>query len=329
MREFELRIVSQSELEDKVTNWFQFVPAWTGWESIIDFLSEDPRIRPLASVISMEKQMIRGTEMGKTVHFARKRDVSIREKWEITDDNSQSVTVANKVTMDQVVAPRTALFRSLRTHSGVRTIRIDGKSDYLVVERFKGDDVLWEEWPKFNPSSRREEFWARKCSLCIVRRLNLVVPGVSLMAFTSDEPLIPSKMLWCIKGVNSADRRILSVWFNSTPFFLAMLEERTETEGSFSGWDKYVWGRVLTLDPSDLSSKERERILKTYERVSDIQFPSLLDQFSNRFEGRKIIDDAVFRVLELDEYLEEEAINGLYGKVYEQLKRLRDVSRGE
>lgn len=325
MSDLEVVIVSSEDLKANVQNWFKFVPMSTDWRILIELLSDDPRIKPLASIIDVDKQMIRGTEMGKVVHFARQRDSRVREKWEITDEDRRHVWAVHKITKDEVKAPKKALHASLRTHSGVRTIGIDRTHDYVVMKRFDGDDVLWEDSPSFDPTSRETEFRRRKCHLGLVRRPDLASPGVSLLAFSASRPFIPSKMLWCVKYDDTPGRAILSLWFNSTPSFLAMLEERAETRGSFSGWGKYIWKTVLTLDPQALPKDHRELLLNTYEQIRDVPFPSLLDQFQTSFNGRMIIDKAVFQVLGFKEYLEDENLKLLYQSVHDELRRLKKI----
>ena len=325
MPDYELSVVSRSELEKNLQNWFSFVPAVSLSDEIIDQLQDDPRIKPLNEVIDVKKQMIRGTEMGEIVHFARERDSNIREKWIVSDENDRYVSAEHTNKRDIVKAPRSALISSIRTHSGIRTISIDSHQDYLVTRRFTGDESLWEEWPKSNPASRSREFQRRKCNLAVVRRPDLASPGMSLFAFYSDEEFIPSKMLWCIKYPDEIGRKVLSIWFNSTISFLTMLLERAETRGSFSGWDKEHWEMVFVLDPHSLSGEEKNTLVEAFESVKDIVFPSLINQFKDHFPGRRIIDNAVLEVLKLRTHSSEKELDVLYDAIFNELSRLKKI----
>ena len=328
MDQIERRIVQRSDLETSVDNWFKWIPATKGMDAITDQLLDADGIKPFGTVINLDERMIRGTEMGKIVHLARPRDINIREKWEITEETERFVRARNKNTRDEIKAPISALYRSLRTHSGVRAIQIDGNHDYLVVKRFQGDEVLWEEWPKFDPANRGDEFRQRICSFALIRRINIAVPGVSLMAFCGNETFIPSKMLWCIKGLDKTSRQLLSMWFNSTLGIIAMFAERAETEGSFSGWDKEIWAKVLALDPGQLGDLEKAGLANAFDEVRIMQFPSLIDQFKMKFKGRMIIDRAIFKAIGMDEHARDDALSDLYDTVYEEIYRLSGITMG-
>ena len=328
MNQVERRIVKRSDLENSVDNWFKWIPATKGMDAIMDLLFDASGVKPFGTVVDFDERVIRGTEMGKTVHLARLRDINIREKWEITGESDRFVKARNKNTRDEIRVPISALYKSIRTHSGIRTIQIDGSHDYLVVKRFQGDDVLWEELPRFDPANRGDEFRQRICSLALVRRINIAVPGVSLMAFCSSETFIPSKMLWCIKGLDKASRQLLSMWFNSTLGIIAMFAERNETEGSFSGWDKETWAKVLTLDLSKLGDLEKAGLINAFEEVKTMQFPSLIDQFKMRFKGRMLIDRAVFKAIGMDEYARDDALSELYDTLFEEIYRLSGITMG-
>jgi len=324
MPRFDLSVVPRKALESNMRNWFRFVPSVPLYDGLVDDLRCNPLVRPLKDVIGTKK-MIRGTEMGKIVHFARQRDSRIREKWMISKEDAQHVTARHSNKTDEISAPKSALVPSIRTHSGVRTICVDPCLDYLVVGRFPGDDILWEEWPRHDPGKRSKEFLRRKCHLTLVRRPDLSSPGVSLLSFCSSSEIIPSKMLWCLKDIDDESSKILSIWFNSTISFLAMLEERAETRGSFSGWDKEHWEEVLMLNPAKLTADQKDRLIELYESVKDVRFPSFIDQFRTRFEPRRIIDMAILDALSMKDYSTKEELNRLYDSIFEELGRLKKI----
>ena len=324
MPKFDLSVVPREALVSNMRNWFSFVPSVSLYDELVDDLRCNPLVRPLRGIIEA-KNLVRGTEMGKIVHFARQRDSRIREKWMIIKEDAKNVTVRHSNKTDEVSAPKSALAPSIRTHSGVRTICVDHCLDYLVVGRFPGDDILWEEWPRHDPGKRSKEFVRRKCHLTLVRRPDLSSPGVSLLSFYSTSEIIPSKMLWCLKNLDDKSSRILSIWFNSTISFLAMLEERAETRGSFSGWDKEHWEQVQMLDPTKMTVDQKDRLIELYESVKDVTFPSFIDQFRTRFEPRRIIDMAILDTLSMEHYSTKAELNRLYDSISEELGRLKKI----
>lgn len=59
----------------------------------------------------------------------------------------------------------------------------------------------------------------------------------------------------------------------------------------------YMMDRLLVPDPKKLIVDGREQILEVFEKVKDMPFPIISEQFKTEFEGRKMIDTVLLKIL--------------------------------
>ena len=105
-------------------------------------------------------------------------------------------------------------------------------------------------------------------------------------------------------------------------FFLQLTEERTQTRGTWWRLDKHRWGRTLIPNLRSLKSSKSDKLLKTFEELRDLEFPSLLDQLKTSFEGRRKLDKVWLSVLGIPEEKHDKLLTGLHQHLYETLNLL-------
>lgn len=93
-------------------------------------------------------------------------------------------------------------------------------------------------------------------------------------------------------------------------------------------WDKVTILGAPVIDPNTLSSEQTLELLKIYEEVKHIQFPSLIEQFKSSFQGRLMIDRGLSKTLGLKEYGEKEILR-LHKTIFEELESLRVMMQGD
>jgi hypothetical protein len=130
--------------------------------------------------------------------------------------------------------------------------------------------------------------------------------------------------MWCIREVEGEQAKILTLWLNSTLSLLQTLILRTETRGAWMKVHDYMLGEILVPDFDKLSRSELKHLMKVFETVKDVKFPSILDQLRSRYPSRKLIDAAWLKVLgyegDIDSLLDE-----LYASLANEIELLKKL----
>jgi hypothetical protein len=177
----------------------------------------------------------------------------------------------------------------------VNKIDISSHTDYVIIDEFPDVKAFLEASPK--KFSYGRGFWSkwreyvkdRAAHLALVRRADLSAPGTCLLAFYSEQQLVPPGLAWSLK-IERENAKFLALWFNSTFHLLQLLIYRKETRGAFLQLDKYVLETLLVPDLRRLTEEKKNRLLQVFEEVRNVEFPSLLEQLDNAHVTRRKID---------------------------------------
>jgi hypothetical protein len=153
------------------------------------------------------------------------------------------------------------------------------------------------------------------------RRFDLTAPGTRVLAVYSDEKVLPVGLHWALI-LDSQISKALCVWFNSTFYCLELLLQHTETRGSYM---LITEEQVKQLHVPDLNEAKTNNLLAAFERVRDVEFPPLFEQFENPLEARKIIDRAVLRTIGYSDKESEKILPELYKAMATELRSWKEL----
>ena len=122
--------------------------------------------------------------------------------------------------------------------------------------------------------------------------------------------------------------KIISVWFNSSINALQLYLKRIETRGAWMRLDKYVINKLLVLDPTSLSKRERKILLTIFENIRSEAFPSFLEQLKKKYSPRVMLDKAILEILGFDEKAAEQLIDKLYPALANEIEQLKTLMAG-
>ncbi|WP_297500470.1 N-6 DNA methylase [Thermococcus sp.] len=211
----------------------------------------------------------------------------------------QAFLVLKKETKDEIIATTPAgvaefkmkrkhFVPALRTPVGLDTIDVSRKYDYMAKEPYENfkEIVSLVGYKK----EVNETFWAsvrraierNKTYAIITRRVNPFSPNQKLVAFFSEDQIVPADQLKII-AENDKDRAKAVVVIMNSIFFLAnFFNSKEETTGRFvdiRGPDLYA----MKLYPS---KEHVKKLVKVFEKYKDTQFPALTKQISDDFGKR-------------------------------------------
>jgi hypothetical protein len=313
----------------KSDNWQQLLPTeqFEGFE-----IPSSSFLSPLSDAGVKIVQGIRFHEnsdrvdVKNTVLSKPRAEVDVKMNWRIEKERRFELEATSTETGVGAVIPRSVLRPTTRSAAGMKTIEIIDPTDYIVVGRFVGDELFWDDPdPDALLKRRLLHLKSREAFLVAAGRnnVNLASKGTHFLAFVSPEQIPPTWSFWSIKTDTLEDARLLALWWNSTFNLVQLMESRAEVGGSWVGWLKDTLLQLTVLKPAALPHQVRRELLQVYETWKASPFPSLLDQLESHFEGRLAIDRAIAKALGASQ--DEIRIAALYDTLAARIKSLGDL----
>lgn len=321
-------------------NWFRFIS-----------LSDPKLIARSDDVLSSEKLM-RFSKIGNTqrtdldmlrikdfnAFILRKEEPGLRltDVWVFERFRSKNLVAKNRKLGTTVTIPKNILSPALRRLSYVKTMSIDGRTDFVMLKWFDGirklsnlslsaDDL--HELERSRIEEWRGLFDSRKSHLLFARRFDLSAPGTSLLAFYSSTPVVGIDM-WSIRGVNKQKAKILTLWFNSTPGILQTLIERAETRGAWMKIHHYILERMFVPNFDRMTKIEAKNLEAAFDSVKNLELPSILEQLRARHPVRLSVDRVWLKFLgykeDIDLFLYE-----IYDSIIKEIELLKQIMSEE
>ena len=312
-----------SRLRHNLQSWFRYISVSDlGLVDIFEELLKTNKLKKLSSI----SDFIRGYELrgglvtGLIVISSMDRALRSKDIWILQDEKPEYVKFNHKSlsTLEFEVSKK-FLRRTIRRPTGLETIDVTQKLDYVTIERW--NEREFSQLQKLasikitdaSMASIKADVENRMGNLFIVRRLNLSAPRTHALAFYSSEPAAPVKLLWSLK-TSDENAKILSLFLNSSINLLQTLLQRSETEGAFIGLPKYILNEFSVINPSKLTESEKKHLLSIFDKVAQQKLPSLHDQLKSKHPARRLIDRAFLRILRY-----EGDVDALLDRLYESL----------
>jgi hypothetical protein len=337
-------IVTQDELKDSVDNWFvhiaSFDPkiskAWVAFRS-----HSLKKLLTFRDYVKREKlDIIRGVETKGSFGFPfyetfivsdPGRALKLYDQWFVEKIEDKQILAKNRFTNETLGINKKWLCHGIRRASGMNLIDLSSSQDYIItkpfegierliplksVSHFKGHAQAWKKYVK----SRFGRF-------LISRRFDFSAIGTHFLAFYSDEPTT-GQNLWSIKKINQDQAKILTLWFNSTPNLLQIYLQRIETRGAWMEINDAMINDFLLLDIALLRKNEQQLLLDLFEKMKNIEFPSILEQLKTKFTPRKELDIILLQLIGYSTKESNDFLDYLYPALAEEIEKLKTMMEG-
>ena len=139
-----------------------------------------------------------------------------------------------------------------------------------------------------------EQLWPKAGRLLVAERLRLNTTRV--VAMRSNESAL-SNVWWPMRIEDEATEKALTVWLNSSLGLLAILAQRTSTEGSWVGMKKADLQVLPVLDTRQVSSEQLRGLAVLFDALSDSEFERL--PAMAHCDARRALDDGISKILNL------------------------------
>jgi len=229
--------------------------------------------------------------------------------------------------------PKAKLRYCIRTNTGHNTLNIEPvKLDFVFKEEFKNYHALLKKKVNYIPepfpwkNHKRSNIFVGPYFLVFPRKIRLDSKQTHLISHISQEELsctVPS--LYYLKNSDLNALKIFCLFLNSIVSILQILILKSETLGA--GWFELMksdWVIYKFIDISKITHEEKQRLLKLYDSIKNIEFPNLLIQLKERFWARIEIDKMILETLKINQ-INQKQILVMYDIIYDELTQRRNT----
>jgi type I restriction-modification system DNA methylase subunit len=279
--------------------------------------------------------------------YLRKDDV-----WVVDRAEDGIVEATHKYTKQDIEIPPSALEPYFHRYAHRAAIDVSGLNEYSVVREFNDLNRFLQiaDVPEI-PDGWEGHVERRKAHLGVPDRCDFTAPGTRLLAYYSDEPRMYHRM-WMFPDLDKDTAKGYAVWLNSSLGILQFLLQRIPYRGGWGKYHRHTLAKFNAPDPN-LSQANFEHLTDTFENVSTVEFPSLIEQLvrnadpgnmseieKNRidlqfedmrqnleegFEPRRQIDEAVLDLFKFEESQREQVLERLYPALINEIIELKQI----
>ncbi|GIU71840.1 MAG: hypothetical protein KatS3mg003_1319 [Candidatus Nitrosocaldaceae archaeon] len=204
--------------------------------------------------------------------------------------------------------------------------------DVALVKR---DDKYWEKLKTYGLEIAYPFPWNdhinkniidQNIYIVIPRKIRLNSPNTYAIAIYSEVGLkAAGPSLWYIK-THKHRAKLLTIYLNSILTILEILLFKSETLGAgYFELMKDDWKLFHIIDVKSLSKENIEDLLTLFDRIKDIEFPSILEQLENRFEYRVELDKTILKILGFTNREINELLPKIYDAIVNELKIMKNA----
>lgn len=231
-----------------------------------------------------------------------------------------------EVECDHLTSPfkisKNKLKPAIKTLTGIKSIDVTRKHDYLIQENFRGFDAIlplskWKGEFDWNLVSKKMN--NRSTYFALQHRIRINSPNTSVIGIYSDEPFYVTHAFNIFKS-NQEDAKILALFLNSIIGLLQLSSISKETTEGYLEFMQSDLINISVLNLNTLTSDQKSKLVKLFETIKNIEFPSIMIQIGNRFKPRIELDKTILSILGFDETEISEWLPIIYDSLLDELK---------
>jgi len=216
--------------------------------------------------------------------------------------------------------PKSKTIPAVRTNTGVNTLDIGRKYDYLVLDEFEGFDQLmsfskYKDKRGFRWDVVRQDVRGKETLLALPERFDPYSVNTCLLGFYCDRQFVPNNTMFLLTVKDKALAKLLCLSVNSIVYLLDFYLFKQETTRRYTHIKASDFVLFHVLDHARLSIKEKKQLANLFRKLRKVEFPNILEQLKTCFTARVELDRTILRLLGLS----DSEIDQWLPKLYEAL----------
>jgi hypothetical protein len=244
------------------------------------------------------------------------------------EEHKGNLLVRIKNTSNVLHVPKRITKKALRTLTGVKTMAIADVHDFWISSEFNDFKKLsmfsskLKGYENFNWKEVKKRSNDKFVHLVTAIKFDITSPNTSFLSFYSEDEFIQADVFKIFHNVEKDEAKILCLFFNSIVGLLQFITHRQLTlAGGLCAIRETDLLDFFLIDHAKLKAKEKTFLFEVFNKLKFENFPSIIEQLENKFDGRIELDKAILQVMgytkgEINKYLPS-----LYEVVLKELKK--------
>ncbi|MBZ9577992.1 N-6 DNA methylase [Patescibacteria group bacterium] len=245
-------------------------------------------------------------------------------------EEPKKIYAAIKDTKFKLKIPKQDIKPLLRTLTGIKKIDIAKQHDFvttceysdfkkvLAISKWKKKKFDWKVIQK-----KVENLGLSR--LVVPDKINLSSKNTHLIALFSEEPLVLSNLFFAFSNLDKNDCKIYTLSLNSILCLSQFIIYKPETLGTYIRMSAHDWELTKQINPRSVSEKEKETLMNLFEKLKDVEFPSIIEQLENRFPARIELDKKILKILGFSDKEIDEWLPKIYDILVKELKAMKEI----
>jgi predicted RNA methylase len=192
---------------------------------------------------------------------------------------------------------------------------------YNIAKELTGF-IRWKgniDWNKIKNAAEK-----RLTHFAVLYKFNLYSPHIHILSFYSEEKIVPANIFMTFL-ISKKDAKIFAIFFNSVIYLAQLLINKTETTGQYIAITGEDLRKIDTINIHKLSEEQKDNLIKLFDKLKDVEFPSIMEQFEKRFWARVESDKTILKVLGFSDEEIDYWLPKVYDAIVEELKAMKEV----
>jgi predicted RNA methylase len=211
---------------------------------------------------------------------------------------------------------------AIKTLTGIKTMNITSSHDFLIIDNFKNfqDLIHLSKWKgKFDWNEVKKRMEGKATHVAILHRINIFSKNTYFISCFSENLFYTTHAFNIFPNKSKEESRFLCLFFNSVVGILQILTLMKETTGEYIEFMQTDLEEFKVLKFETISQTEKEFTNMIWDKISNIEFPSILEQFQKRFWARVELDKTILRLLGFSDEEIEYWLPKVYNVIVEEL----------
>ena len=225
--------------------------------------------------------------------------------------------------------PKKILHPALRSITGIKNIKLK-EHDFFIYQKYEDFNVIsniskWNEKIQIDWDKIKKEAEEKSGFLLLPERFNPYSINTHLLAFISEQKIVIPHTIRFGNNLNIQESIIQGLFINSSVFLSQILINREETSGQYLHIMTADLILMKIFDCNNLKDSDKKELIKLYEKIKAIDYPSILEQFERRFKPRIELDKTILKILgfsikEINDWLPK-----IYDAIKDELKAMKNI----
>jgi tRNA1(Val) A37 N6-methylase TrmN6 len=231
----------------------------------------------------------------------------------------------------QIIVQKESALPALRTITGIKTIGVS-EYDYFISSKYKDFNLIlnlskWDKRKLIHWDKIREEGLRKRAYLLLPERFNPYSENTHILAFVSEEKLVCPHTIRVGVDFDQKEAKIQGLFINSSIFLSQIFLNKEETTGQYIHLMESDLVLISIWNLDNLLKSDQQSLLALFEKLKNIEFPSILEQLENRFSARIELDKTVLNILGVSDKRINEWLPKIYDALIDEIRMMKNIER--